>query len=88
METVSKMELVRARFRIRCEMAGCKKASEYAVKTPRFGARASLNICSDCMKELYELIGKEVVPKPIENAMSGNKRERVSKKPAGAAIEE
>jgi len=68
------MELIKARYRIRCEMGGCRSVSDFTIKTARVGIRAHLHVCRGCLGGLYELIGKEIVPKPIENVIGGRKK--------------
>ena len=72
------MELQKTKFKIRCEMSGCKNFAEYTVKIARIGIRAHLHICADCMRELYGLMAKEIVPRPIENALSGKSRKKAT----------
>ena len=67
------MELIKSRYKIRCEMGGCRNISEYTIKTARIGIRAHLHICTPCMGKLYGLLAKEIVPKPVENAIGGRR---------------
>lgn len=73
------MELGKSKYRIRCEMGDCKNFSEYTLRTARVGLRAHLHICEACLNGLYTLIGKEIVPKPVENAIGG-RRSNIRKK--------
>jgi len=82
------MELIKTRYRIRCEMGGCKGVADYTVKTARVGIRAHLHICSNCLSSLYELMAKEIVPKPIENPIGGRGRKSRSKAVEDAVITE
>jgi len=68
------MELIKARYQIRCEMGGCRNMSQYTVKTARVGIRAHLHACAECLNKLYELMAKEFVPKPIENVIGGRRK--------------
>ena len=68
------MELIKARYQVKCEMGGCRNVSDYTVKTARVGIRAHLHICAGCLRGLYGLIGKEIVPRPIENAIGGRRK--------------
>ena len=68
------MDLIKAKYQVKCEMGGCKAVSDYTIKTARVGIRAHLHVCSRCLRELYALMAKEIVPKPIENAIGGRRR--------------
>lgn len=49
------MELIKCKYRIRCELGACGRRADYTVMTPRAGVRSSLHICGDCLGELAEL---------------------------------
>ena len=50
------MELMRPKYRIRCEFGVCKNFAELTVKHSRLGIGGALNICNDCAKELANLV--------------------------------
>lgn len=63
------MELERLKTSVRCDIGICKNKAVYT-----FGGRGILpmrriNMCQECAKELYELLGKEFVPKSPENVI-------------------
>ncbi len=60
------MELIKNKYKIRCEMGACKNVADYTVKMNRVGIKSRIHVCSDCLKELYELIGSEIIPQSIE----------------------
>ena len=62
------MELIEAKYRIRCEMGACKNFACFTVKMSRVGLRSQIHICGGCIKELYSLIGEKMIPKSIETA--------------------
>lgn len=66
------MELVDAKCKIRCEMGACKNLASKTIKMSRVGIKSSLHVCDDCLKELYALIGANVIPKSIETAKGKN----------------
>lgn len=68
------MELIDAKYKIRCEMGACKNMASKTVKLNRVGIKSSLHICDDCLRELYARIGETLVPKSIETAVA--KREK------------
>lgn len=60
------MQLLEAKYRIRCEMGACKKPATHTIKLARVGLRSQIHICKDCLMELGTLINSQVVPKSIE----------------------
>ncbi len=62
------MELIENKYRIRCEMGACKNLAKKTIKMSRVGIRSRIHICDDCLRELYELIGANMIPKSIETA--------------------
>lgn len=67
------MELIDAKYKIRCEMGACKNLADKTVKLSRVGVRSSIHICDSCLRELYGLIGSTLVPKSIETAAKKGK---------------
>ena len=62
------MEIIESNNHIRCELGACKNKAEHAVKFERVGIRSRLYVCDKCMHELYDAIGKVLVPKSVETA--------------------
>lgn len=69
------MTLQKQKARVRCDMGLCKNRADYVIKLNRMGIKSTINVCSDCLNELYSLIGGEIVPKSIETA--SRVRERI-----------
>lgn len=67
------MELCNAECKIKCEMGACKNKAARTIKLSRVGIRSRIHVCDDCLKELYTLIGTQIVPKSVETA---KKKER------------
>ena len=66
------MELMKLSVSARCDMHLCPRLATYRIQTGRGGiARltggAGLYLCPECLRELYETIGKELVPKSPDN---------------------
>lgn len=64
------MKLVKSKFKIRCEMGGCKNYSDYVLYMDRCGIHSSVYICGDCVKSLKEAIersGEETACPEEEN---------------------
>lgn len=49
------MELVKCKYKIRCELGACGNRAAYSVRFARTGARSNLNVCADCLAELGRL---------------------------------
>ena len=45
-----------------------KNTAEYSIKMDRVGIRSQIHVCSDCLNELYKVIGESVIPKSVETA--------------------
>lgn len=41
-------------------MGSCKNKANYAIKMERVGIKSVIYICSDCMKELYSVLGEHL----------------------------
>ena len=65
------MELIKLNVKARCDMHLCPNLAEYRIAAARGGIRifgnAGLYLCGDCLKELYQAIGKVLVPKSPDN---------------------
>lgn len=71
------MELIDVKNKIRCEMGACKNMATKTVKMNRVGVKSRIHVCDECLKELYGLIGSNLIPKSIETAAKkGNRSER------------
>ena len=54
------MEIVKCKYRLKCELGACGKRAEYSVMPARTGVRSSLNVCRDCLTDLV-MLGYEIV---------------------------
>ncbi len=74
------MQLLKAKYKIKCEMGACKNTATHTIKLARVGLKSQIHICSDCLQELSDLIASEIVPKSIETLNgSGGRKKRVKK---------
>ena len=73
------MEVIDINTRIKCELGACRNRAEHAVKFDRVGIRSRLCVCDKCLHELYDAIGKVVVPKSIETAKSKTSKKKEGK---------
>ncbi len=59
------MEIEKTKNKTKCDMYGCKNFSDYTLKLNKMFF-AHTHFCKDCLNNFYRLIGKEIVPKPVE----------------------
>ncbi|MBE5738278.1 MAG: hypothetical protein E7354_00885 [Clostridiales bacterium] len=57
------MKIEDVKSRIRCEMPNCKNIADIKIHKDGFVRSAGLFLCNDCMKSMYEELGKRIVPK-------------------------
>lgn len=74
------MKLKEVNYKIKCDMAGCKSLAKYAIRTGGIFVY-DLNMCDECMHEIYRCIGEVIVPKSPTNILNtkgkrGNKSGR------------
>ncbi len=68
------MELIKQTRRLKCDVGGCKSLADYSVIKRGGNPRNQLNVCKDCMLEMYALFAKEIVPESPANILSKGKR--------------
>lgn len=68
------MKLIDTPCKIKCELGVCKNLAKKTVLMDRVGARGSIHICPSCISELYNLIGKELIPAPVETLKKARRR--------------
>ncbi|MFA6860323.1 MAG: hypothetical protein WCR30_02945 [Clostridia bacterium] len=58
---------------IKCDMQGCNNfaCSSFVLSDKK---SEGINLCSSCIKGMYELISKEIVPKSIPNPLKKLKK--------------
>lgn len=49
------MEIIKCKYRLRCEMGVCGNRAAYTIMPPRSGVRSCLHICGDCLCALAGL---------------------------------
>ncbi len=73
------MKLIHQTRRIKCDVGGCKSLAEYSVFKEGANPRNYINLCKECMQEMYSLFAKESVPESPANIL-GTKGKRSVKK--------
>ena len=77
------MELVKLKVNVRCDFGQCKNLATYAVTpdlsrphVPWRRESGGFYLCRDCMEKLYELIGKEIIPKSPDSLIKKAEKRR------------
>ncbi len=61
------MEIKSQQQKIKCDVPGCKNKANYVVENKTFFFNNQLNLCEDCVKEIYEWYAKKTTPKSPVN---------------------
>lgn len=64
------MQVQKLSVKTKCEMPMCKNNAVYQFCADNGDKRNSLNLCEDCVKELYGQIGKLLTPKSPKNMLN------------------
>lgn len=64
------MKIEQIGYKCKCDMPGCKNLSSFALVNKRFLSSQNINMCKDCMQELYKNLAKIIVPKSPKNIMN------------------
>ncbi|MBQ7227958.1 MAG: hypothetical protein IJX05_06130 [Clostridia bacterium] len=54
------MQLVKCKYRIKCELGACGNRADYSLLPARSGIRSILHVCEPCLTELSALISEEL----------------------------
>lgn len=57
------MEIEKVKTKVKCDVSGCGKLSDYRIINKRFVFDGNFYLCNECLGDLYGLIGKHVIPK-------------------------
>lgn len=66
------MEIVKTNQKVKCDVYGCKNFATYTLKTKKMFGN-STHYCEECLKEIYEEIGKFLIPKPAKTPFKTKK---------------
>lgn len=64
------MQVQKLNVKTKCEMPLCKNDATYQFSVQGGDKRNSLNLCEDCVRELYGQIGKLITPKSPRNMLN------------------
>lgn len=58
------MELIKNKYKIRCEMGACRNMADYVLVMDRSGIHSSICMCGECVEKLKEALCSEPKEKP------------------------
>ena len=70
------MKIEKITKRLKCDIGGCKNLASFAVVHERGKPYNNLNLCDDCIKKLYAVIGTQLVPESVPSKFSKKKTEK------------
>lgn len=73
------MKLTELKFSAKCDISGCKNKAVFTLEREGILKRVQTNVCENCLKELYEIFGQQIVPKSPRNMIKKNLEERLGK---------
>lgn len=80
------MELIKNKYKIRCEMGACRNNADYALVMDRSGIHSSICMCADCAKKLKSALCGKAGEADAEALFCGGslKETKAAKKKAAA----
>ena len=69
------MQIEKCLQKTKCDFVGCNNIASYSLSTKGILKR-ELCFCEDCLKDMYEAIGKTQIPKPVKSHFKLNDRLR------------
>ena len=66
------MKFEQVNYKISCDMPGCNNLAKYSLTSKKVKSGTDLYFCDNCVKELYENIGKNLIPKSPKNILNNN----------------
>ena len=70
------MKFEKINYKISCDVPGCINLAKYSLENKKVKSNTSLYFCEECLKQLYESIGKNLVPKSPKNILNNNIKKR------------
>ncbi len=56
------MEIKKCLVKTKCDILGCKNLADYCILN---NGKNTLNLCKNCTNEIYDTLGKILIPKPV-----------------------
>ena len=72
------MEIKSCNLKTKCDIGGCKNLAEYSVVSTE--NKSVLNLCSNCVKQLYTALAKVNTPKSIPAPFKKQKKINMGEK--------
>lgn len=66
------MKIERLKSLVKCDVASCRRKAEYTIVSG-VSVSQNINLCRDCAVEIYEALGKILVPKSPQNMLNKSK---------------
>lgn len=67
------MKIITQESKLKCDLHACKNNADYSIVKEGACPKDYMNICRDCLKELYVQTGLLLVPKAIKHPMVGGR---------------
>lgn len=61
------MEIIKQNCKCKCDINNCRKSADYYITDEGVMPMRRINICADCMAELYREFGKIIKPFACDN---------------------
>lgn len=66
------MELIKNKYKIRCEMGACRNMADYVLVMDRSGIHSSICMCAECAGKLKEALCSEPKEKTAEELFASD----------------
>ena len=57
------------KVKVKCDFVGCKNMADFSINLKRGLFVGTTDICQSCLKELYTLCGKYIIPQSPPNML-------------------
>lgn len=66
------MELIKNKYKIRCEMGACRNMADYVLVMDRSGIHSSICMCAECAEKLKAALCSEPKDKPADELFASD----------------
>ena len=64
------MKIIIQTNKIKCDIGKCKNSARYSIAPEGVSSSQYVNICEECAEDIYNSIGKYLVPKSPKNMLA------------------